>query len=173
MDDFAVTRSPWTNGPQVSSEGYECWIKDAKKPEDRIPLADQSPISDAASQLAAAYLGFITNRRSLREKARERSGREIYVSVLVTTAQLKLLDHKWETVSLMDGKPPDTGELTDVNWVILKHPFPTPEGVAEDFRDSVGGDDLPRKHSETIYIVQATKVCEFLNTWQFEEWADC
>lgn len=53
-----------------------------------------------------------------------------------------------------------------VDFLILKHPFRTPEGLTQDFRDiqnpSPAEQDWSQLQKESIYVVQATALRRFL-----------
>lgn len=138
------------------SEGYEFPAKDGTRD------ANQSPVFKAAEQLSAAYIGFIHSRRS-------RKYPERYIPILVTTAQLFIVD-EWPNVPLATGRMNSELKRTEVSNLVLKHPFPTPEGVENDFRLDVQDDPYPQRITESIYVVRATELREFLKPGLREEW---
>jgi len=141
---------------RVCSEGYEFPVKDGNRD------ADQSPVFKAAAQLSAAYVGFIHSRRRRRYPER-------YVPILVTTAQLFIVDD-WPKVPLATGRLNSELKRTEVSELILKHPFPTPAGVEEDFRTKIDSDPDPQRVTESIHVVRATELRAFLRPELRQEW---
>lgn len=147
--------------PLVCSEGFEVgWssrLKDFR--------ADQDPIFQAASQLSAAYLGFM-QRRLLdfaKDRASSSSGgiySENFVPVLVTNAELSFVAGDF-VVNEKTGEADLSSETTDVPYILLRHPFPQIEGQT-DFRDS-GADDYQQRYQETIYVVNISGLDAFVS----------
>ena len=61
---------------------------------------------------------------------------------------------------------PENPRLTSVDRLVLKHPFPTPEGMTRDWRDEMGAMPGPRfwsqHHKESIYVVRAPALIAFM-----------
>ena len=147
-------------GPPICSEGYE-YRKEKN-------VADQDPLFKAAGQLSAGYLGFMARReREVRSFGHNAATTERYVPVLVTTAELRVLRSDPSTICLESGNALKEPETQSVNFLILKHPFPTPEGVEPDFRDFPNPIAPPRfwsqLHKESIYVVRSTALRDFLS----------
>jgi hypothetical protein len=132
---------------RVCSEGYEF-------PAGKDKAADNDPVFKAAAQLSSAFLGFIHRRQ-------KRRFRERYVPILVTTAQLSVVDD-WPIVPLATGRLTRELNRTTVTDLVLKHPFPTPTGVESDFRERVPSESWADMFTESIYIVQAESLVSFL-----------
>lgn len=153
----------WTGlhgGMEICSEGYE--YRKANQ------AADQDPVFKAASQLAAGYLGFVARReRDLHPRPGPPADKvEKYVPLLVTNAELLVLDYDVKGISLETGTVADTPQASSVDWLVLKHPFPTPEGVDRDLRDEMGVFPSARfwgeQHKESIYVVRSTALARFM-----------
>lgn len=145
--------------PPVCSEGYEFNKQDNK--------ADQNPVFKASAQLSAAYLGLIDRRhREFRVPRKPGKKVERYIPVLVTTAELVLVQKDLSAVSLASGKIGSAPAATAVDFLILKHPFPTPEILTQDFRDtqnpSPTAQDWSQLQKESIYVVRAPALRQFL-----------
>ena len=86
--------------------------------------------------------------------------------MLVTNAELAVLDYEVSKIGLDTGRVPVSPCSTSVDWVVLKHPFPTPEGMAKDLRDEGGSIPEARvwsqHHKESIYIVKAPALAGFM-----------
>ena len=147
-------------GLEICSEGYEYHKSDQK--------ADQDPVFKAASQLAAGFLGFAGRReRDLHPRIGPLVERvEKYVPVLVTNAELAVLDYEVSKIALESGRLPERPHFTTVDSLVLKHPFPTPEGMTRDLRDEAGVKPAARfwnqHHKESIYVVRATALATFM-----------
>jgi len=147
-------------GLAICSEGYEFHKSDQ--------TADQNPVFKAASQLAAGYLGFVGRReRDLHPRIGPPADRvEKYVPVLVTNAELAVLQYDASNISLETGRLPENPRSVSVDWVVLKHPFPTPEGMTRDLRDELGATPGVRfwgqHHKESIYVVKAPALAGFM-----------
>jgi len=147
--------------PPVCSEGYEYRKRDGK--------ADANPIFQAAAQLSAGCLGFIARRH----KDFNRPGKppsdaiERYIPVMVTNAELLVVQQDLKAVSLETGNMPTPPKAAHVDFLILKHPFPTPEAMDRDFRDSPNPVPSPKDwsqlHKESIYVVRASALAEFMS----------
>lgn len=122
--------------------------------------AEQSPIFEAASQLAAAYLGLIRNKDCVHSKSELVRA---FVPILVTTADLFIVRAPMENVSLDTGELAEIPDLEARDFVRLNHPFPTPEGVDYDFRDEDQNSPNEMIYTETIYVVRAAALSSFLN----------
>ncbi len=137
--------------PPVCSEGYEY-------PVGRNKVADQDPIFQAASQLSGAFLGFIARRQRIWQP----NAVERFVPLLVTTAKLFAVNQSdLSKTDLLSGKLNSRPHCLETPFVILKHPFPTPEGLAKDFRDEIQGESWTAMHRETIYVIGASGLREF------------
>jgi hypothetical protein len=137
--------------PPVCSEGYEY-------PVGRNKLADQGPVFDAANQLSGAFLGFIRRRLGLNQPAVV----ERFIPVLVTTAKLLVVNEADASkADLLSGNLNSRPDCLETEFVILKHPFATPEGLPKDFRDEIQGDSWTAMHRESIYVVRASGLKKF------------
>jgi len=144
---------PPASDNRVCSEGYEF-------PAGKDKAADGDPVFKAAAQLSSAFLGLIHRRQ-------KRHFRQRYVPILVTTAQLAVVDD-WPNVPLATGRLESELKRTTVTDLVLKHPFPTPTGVESDFRERVASETWADMFTESIYIVQAKSLGSFLRR-QFRE----
>lgn len=150
----------------VVSEGFEFWEGDPAR--NKPPSADQDPIFKAASQLCAGYCGFIARRHSeFSRSGNQEDAQERYVPVLVTNAELMVLDSDFQEVNLETGKAPDGTGGRRVQELVMKHPFPTPEGINSDFRNF---QIMPppagywiQLHKESVYVVRADYLSEFFS----------
>jgi hypothetical protein len=146
--------------PPVCSEGYEFRKADGR--------ADQDPIFKAAAQLSAGYLGFIDRRRKDFKKATPGTDTilERYVPVLVTTADLVVVQREMKTVSIASGTIAEPPNGESVDCLVLNHPFPTPEGIGSDLRDHENPGPpngcWSLQHKESIYVVRASKLRQFM-----------
>lgn len=150
-----------SHGLSVCSEGYEIKNSDPKKPETR---ADQDPIFQAGSQIAAGYLGVIARR------VKELVGRitdnpsESFVPVLVTTAELVVVNVGGSDISLETGNIPSPPIGSPVDFLLLKQPFPTPEGLSSDFRDAYNStESWAQTHKESIFVVRSSALAAFIS----------
>jgi hypothetical protein len=164
------TRPPNEPNPYfVCSEGYEYPVKG--KGDDLT--TNQDPVFKSAEQLSAVFLGLVQKASSLRWQeviGGHPNARTVrFAPILVTTAQIVVAKHK--TASIETGRI-DAGnlELVNVDFVVLKHPFPTPEGIEHDFRDDFAVAD--QRTTESIYIVRATALQKFLTPSSREFMAD-
>src|SRR6185369_6840721 len=119
-------------------------------------IVDQDPVFQAANQLAGAFLGFIARRLSLKNDTVER-----FVPVLVTTAKLLVVQSDLSQTDLLTGGLAATPNCLEAEYLILKHPFATPEGMQKDFRDKVQDDTWTAMHRESIYVVRASGLKKF------------
>lgn len=147
------------------SEGFEWPIPRGKS--DAV-IADTDPVYKAACQLSAAYVGFAHNWRKRTASLPARGER--FVPVLVTTAQLSIVQNAFDAASLTTGCLDDSLVLRDVEELVLKHPFPTPEGVDDDFRSRTV-DPWQHKFTESLYVVRADSLSEFFNPERREGFA--
>lgn len=154
----------------VCSEGFE--LDTSKPPKDeRAHKSDQDPVFRAGSQLAAATLGFVANR--LREFHRLGSGggkehNERIVPVLVTNVEMFVVEGgDWSSVNLVSGCYDGHPEFRAVKHVVLKQPFPTPEGYERDFREfPTSSPDMDSRFrnqlfTESLYVVSASGLPDF------------
>jgi hypothetical protein len=142
----------------VCSEGYEFPIK--SKSENLA--ANQDPVFKAAAQLAAAFLGFV-RASCFRDGPFARTIR--FAPILITTARLCVATGEWDEVPLADGRIKEGAlNLTEVDDLVLKHSFPTPEGMELDFRSLVDDDPWAQVFTESIYVVHATTLRDFLSS---------
>jgi hypothetical protein len=147
--------------PPVCSEGYE-YRKTSGN-------ADQDPVFKAAGQLSAGYLGLIARRdREMRGPGTSPTDIvERYVPVLVTNAEIIVLERDFAATCLGSGniESPPKGRI--FRFIILKHPFPTPEGMARDLRDDTnplpGPKDWSQLQKESIYVVHSSALREFMS----------
>jgi hypothetical protein len=147
----------------VASEGFEYWVPDKKEKE---PRCDQDPIFQAAAQLCAGYCGFIARRqREFPNASTQLTVCERYVPMLVTNAELVVVEDGFQQVNLESGTAPGVVPGACVPELVLKHPFPTPAAVEQDFRDSQNPPPTPvhwsQLHKESVYVVRATQLREF------------
>jgi hypothetical protein len=115
-------------------------------------------VSQAANQLSGAYLGFV---RWVKEK--KIKAKMAFIPILVTTAPLQIADFSWDKIELSSGLLMEPLKLRSVNWLVLKHPFPTPIQVAEDFRLEDEPLMSTQGMSESIYVVHAESLKSFLS----------
>lgn len=142
----------------VCSEGYEF----PSKSKSENPVANQDPVFKAASQLAASFLGLVQSAL----RGRNVSGLQtklLFAPILATTARLFVAKHKWDEVPLTSGRIEAGGlQLIECEHLVLKHPFPTPQGFDDsDFRERFN-DPWSQIHTESIYVVRATALKAFL-----------
>ena len=139
--------------PPVCSEGYEY-------PVGKNKVADQAPIFEASNQLSGAFLGFIARRLGLKQP----NIVERFVPVLVTTARLLAVNESdLSKTDLLSGNLNVSPDCLDTQFVILKHPFATPENLLSDFRDEIQSDSWAAMHRESIYVVRASGLKEFFD----------
>jgi hypothetical protein len=151
--------------PPVCSEGYE--FRKRISTDQNNKSADQDPIFQAAAQLSQAYLGLI----NLRHRTLKKSGEvpfdfsERYVPVLVTNAELFVVESDLSATSLETGVVPKSPAGIAPEFIILKQPFPTPAGIESDFREHLdqahGALDWAQIQKESIYVVRASGLREF------------
>jgi hypothetical protein len=139
------------------SEGFEYPLRDKKE----HLVADQDPVFRAASQLSAAYLGLAQDRWRNHATGLPAEG-ERFVPILVTTARLSIVLNSFDAAQLTTGRLDDALDLQDVDELVLKHPFPTPEGMNDDFRRHAV-DPWHHRFAESINIVRADALSEFLS----------
>jgi hypothetical protein len=149
--EFQVDRSS-------CSEGFEYPLRDKAE----SPRVDQDPVYRAASQLSAAYLGFVQDHWRNRESGLPAGG-ERFVPVLVTTARLSVVQNSFDAAPLSTGRLNENLVLKDYDEVVLKHPFPTPEGMDDDFRRKTGVDPWHQRYTESLYVVRAECLAEFMD----------
>ena len=86
--------------------------------------------------------------------------------ILVTNAELWLVESNFQEVSLMTGESPAPPNASKHEFLILKQPFPTPEGIENDFRDSQNPATTvafwSQVQKESIYVVNATALDRLL-----------
>jgi hypothetical protein len=172
---YRVVRQAWHGGassifdeskppyPPVCSEGYEYVASEKGDKKGKIAKtgkADQSPIFEAGTQLASAYLGFMKRILAAGSSGRGVERYDRIVPLLVTTAPLMILQSTLPPISLETGNISNPPVYLKQNFVILKQPMATPEGLATDFRDN-SGDPQNQSHKESIYVVQAEALREF------------
>jgi hypothetical protein len=145
------------------SEGFEYPFR--SKSDD--PTAEQDPVYRAASQLSAAYLGFVQDHWRNRGSGLPEKG-ERFVPVLVTTARLSVVQNVFEAAPLSTGRLGEKLVLKDLDEVILKHPFPTPEGVNDDFRHKTAADPWHHRYTESLYVTRAESLGEFFSEFRRE-----
>jgi hypothetical protein len=135
--------------PPVCSEGYEY-------PVGKNKIVDQDPVFQAANQLTGAFLGFISRRLKLNNDTVER-----FVPVLVTTAKLLVVRSDLSQTDILTGGLGAPPSCLETDFLILKHPFATPEGTQNDFRDKVQDDTWTAMHRESIYVVRSSGLKKF------------
>jgi hypothetical protein len=143
----------------VCSEGYEY-----RKSEVR---ADQNPIFQAATQISAGYLGLIARRQNdFNRPVTPSDAVERYVPLMVTNAELVVVDQDLKATSMETGNMPAPPQAKSVDFLLLKHPFPTPGNMSRDLRDYPnplpGPADWSQMHKESIYVVRASALKEFM-----------
>ena len=96
---------------------------------------------------------------------------ERYVPVLVTTAELVVVDDDLSATSLETGNISTPPPGTPTNVLVLKHPFPTPEGMNRDVRvtqsSSPTAEDwsqLRQLHKESIFVLHAPALVGFVTS---------
>jgi hypothetical protein len=141
---------------RVCSEGYE--LREEKK--GKVAL-EATAVVDAANLLSGAYLGFIKwlQQRKMKSKI-------VVVPILVTTARLRMADFNWSEVDIASGNLKQPLKMDEVDWVILKHSFPTPPQETQDFRLIDGELSYPQLTTESLYIVQSDSLKDFLSSDQ-------
>jgi hypothetical protein len=93
---------------------------------------------------------------------------ERFVPVLVTNAELVVVDDDLGLMaaSLETGNIPATPSAVSTDILILKHPFPTPEGLKRDLRDEHNPSPSPEHwsqlHKESIFVVRASALTKFI-----------
>jgi len=162
LGNSSIFRERTLPNPPVCSEGYELNKSTTK--------ADQDPIFRAAEQLATGFLGFIARRaRELGNSDRV----ERYVPILVTTAELAVVQSDLSTVSIATGRLDSFPDARSWDWLILKHPFPTPQHLDADFRDKHTPPavlaEWHQLHKESMYVVRAPMLRRFLSLEQLDE----
>jgi hypothetical protein len=164
-------RTPSPEYAPICSEGYEYREIIEKNPEQRVKRADQSPVFEAAGQVAGAFLGFVHNRISeLQGPAPDKDFRESYIPVLITNARLFLIDA--DDIKL-DPKTADVisePALLEVARLILKQPAAAPRDFT-DFRTSVVTDEGNQRFHESIYVVNIKDVAAFFSPGHCESLA--
>lgn len=127
--------------------------------------ADCSPIFQAATQLAQAYLGVMLQRVSvLRELPPRAPYNESFVPILVTNAPLYVQPVDSSSLDLSTGKPSNQLPWREVRWVVYQQPLALKPTVGKmDFRDLLPTheDDsahFPLRHQESLYIVNASSL---------------
>jgi hypothetical protein len=89
------------------------------------------------------------------------------VPVLVTNAELVVLESGCIATTLERGtiESPPESRLIDV--LILKHPFPTPDGMGRDFREHANPppsvEDWSQLDKESIYVVRPSALRAFMS----------
>jgi hypothetical protein len=149
--------------PPVCSEAYE--YRELTDPKDRrAKRADQSPVFDAAGQLAGAFLGFVQSRMSdLSQLPRNNGILERYIPLLVTNARLFFIDAENIELDLVTGDVISKPDLTEVPRLILKQPAAAPRDFA-DFRTSIATDDEQnQRFHESIYVVNVRALTNFFS----------
>jgi hypothetical protein len=149
-----------------SSEGFEYPLRDKAE----SSRAEQDPVYRAASQLSAAYLGFVQDHWLNRGSGLPAGG-ERFVPVLVTTARLYVVQNSFDAAPLSTGRLDEDLVFKDYDEVVLKNPFPTPEGVDDDFRRKTGADPWQQRYTESLYVVRAECLGEFLDPVRREAFA--
>lgn len=149
-------RSDFRQEQMPCSEGFEYPLRDRNE----SPIADNDPVSKAATQLSAAYLGIAQDRWVNRAGGLPDKG-EFFVPILVTTARLSVVLNLFDAAPVTTGRLTDDLKLQDVSELVLKHPFPTPAGFDEDFRRKAT-EPWHQRFTECIHVVQATHLAAFL-----------
>jgi hypothetical protein len=97
---------------------------------------------------------------------------ERFIPILVTTAPLFIIRNKWTDAPLSTGHLTGDLEKEEVPNLVLKHPFPTPEGLNADFRRGVRDDPWEQVYTESVYVVRADSLRTFLDLATLETFAD-
>jgi hypothetical protein len=142
----------------ICSEGYEYRRVD---PVQAHKSADQSPIFDAGTQIAAAYLGVVQKRFAELDSLLVPTP-EFYVPLLVTNARLYLINADDVKLDLETGELLETPKLIPVDHVILKQPIASPANFP-DFRIGIQTEEFNQRLSESIYVVNAGAIATFLS----------
>lgn len=86
--------------------------------------------------------------------------------MLVTNAELIVLTSDLKIADMENGKARFPPSGRSVDFLILKHPFPTPESLDRDFRDAQNptpsSEYWGQVHKESIYVVRSTALAKFL-----------
>ena len=96
-------------------------------------------------------------------KGKKIKSKMAFVPILVTTAPLKIAEFSWDKVELSSGLLVEPLKLRNVDWLVLKHPYPTPVTVVEDFRVEDEPLMSTQAVAESIYVVQAGALKAFLS----------
>jgi hypothetical protein len=158
--------SEFRSDRSASSEGFEYPLRDKAE----SPRAEQDPLYRAATQLSAAYLGFVQDHWRNRGSGLPVGG-ERFVPVLVTTARLSVVQNSFDAAPLSTGRLDQNLVLKDYDEVVLKQPFPTPEGMEDDFRRKTGADPWHQRYTESLYVIRAECLGEFLDPLRREAFA--
>jgi hypothetical protein len=150
------------NSHLVCSEGYETKGGDAVG-----RTLDQDPVVQAANQISGAYLGFVKWVKEKKIKAKM-----AFVPILVTTAPLQIAEFSWDNVELSSGLLMEPLKLRNVDWLVLKHPFPTPVQVTEDFRLEDEPLMSTQALAESIYVVQASSLKSFFSAKRLKRFSE-
>jgi len=160
----------------VCSEGYEYRRAPTTKARDQpAKKADQSPVFDAGTQLACAFLGYVHDRiAAVSEitRSRDRNYIEHYVPVLVTNARLFFINADEVQLDLDTGEVTSAPNLLEVPHVILKQPAASPKNFP-DFRTSISTDERNQQFQESIYVINAKSLAAFFAADHREFLATC
>ncbi|EDY19688.1 hypothetical protein CfE428DRAFT_2864 [Chthoniobacter flavus Ellin428] len=77
-----------------------------------------------------------------------------------------MADFNWSEVDIASGNLQQPLKMEEVDWVILKHSFPTPLQETQDFRLIDGELSYPQLTTESLYIVQSDSLKDFLSSDQ-------
>lgn len=149
----------------VCSDGMEIHTTDKSGSKANLDV-----LHGAANQLARGFLGFCDERSHFYRDApiQPTPVTTNVIPVLVTTASLKICDFEVNEVSLISGILPKPPQVTDAQWLVLKHPFAlTGDGDSYDFRlhQWMNEDQhhLGMIRRESLYVVHAANLGAFLD----------
>jgi hypothetical protein len=150
------------------SEGFEL---DMNKPpkEEQAHKANQEPVFRAGSQLASATLGLLASRlHKFRNADNTSKHAEVIVPILVTNVEMFFVEGgDWSAVDLATGNFNGQPEYRLVNHVVLKQPFPPPEGYNSDFREHPNcSPDMDARYqnqlfTESLHVVNTNGLLDF------------
>lgn len=116
-----------------------------------------------ASELMDSMEAFALQEKELEEKkSSEFSFRRIYIPVIVTTAELQIACFKPDSISLKDGTLSKDTNFTSVPYIRFRKAFSS----RIDLSLQQSFPTIFRTNERTVFIVNAEKFGEFLNTWE-------
>jgi len=153
--------------PSVCSEGYELDSSDTK-------LADPNPVFKAGSQIALAFLGLVRRRIKDAKTLEKKPDGERLIPVIITNAELLVAQSSFEDVNIATGNFERDLDVASAQSVFLNHPSPSPETVAEDFRESVEEDSWNHMFKESVWVINSGALGTVFNAeyldWVFNDY---